>query len=153
MAYRNKVAILAGFFIFVLAASENSFAQEFPLIVESANKSGDAVGNVLSIVRQEAAKVDKPIIVIAYLGDGEVQRDLNRVRLNRVQQGIQIDSRHPVPKIILAEGENIKGQGSVEIYVDGKLMAIIRSQRNRYLCASCCEGCVTVPAWARVKKK
>ncbi len=153
MAYRGKVTCLVGAFILLLAASGKSLAQEFPLIVESANKSGDAVGYVLSIVRHEAAKVDKPIIVIAYLGDGEVQRDLNRVRLNRVRQGIQIGTNRPGPKIILAEGGLIKGQGSVEIYVDGRLMAIIRSQRNRYLCASCCDRCVTVPAWARAKKK
>jgi hypothetical protein len=133
------------------AGAATAFSQEPPLIVESANRNGDAVGDVLAGVRSKSAKFDKPIILIAHLGDSEVRRDLNQERMRRICLGINFD--YDCKNVILAEGERVKGQGSVDIYVDGKLIAVVRSERNRYLCAGCCDGCRTVPAWDRGSRK
>lgn len=149
----GKVKILLGLLAIVLTSITHAFSQQLPLVVESANKNGDAVGDALTAVRAEAARVEKPIILIARLGENEVRRDLNRVRLRRICYGINLDFGRGCKNFVTAEGERVNGQGSVEIYVDGKLMAIIRAEHNRYLCVSCCNGCITVPAWDRASQK
>jgi hypothetical protein len=140
------LGLLATFFVGAACA----FSQELPLVVESANKNGEFVGNILAIVREQSAKSDNLIILIAHLGNGEVRRDLSQKRMRRVCIGITFDS---CQNFVLAEGERVKGQGSVDIYVDGKLIAVLRSERNRYLCASCCDGCVSIPAWDHISRK
>ncbi len=149
----QKAGILSGLLAVFLFSAASAFSQELPFVVESANKNGEAVGSILATVRSESAKFNKPIILIAHLGDGEVRRDLNQVRMRRICLGVNFDLADECKQFVLAEGERVKGQGSVDIYVDGKLIAVLRSERNRYLCASCCDGCVTIPVWDRGSRK
>jgi hypothetical protein len=156
MTFGFEVILLAGLFLNGQANVEKSSAQKKPAVILSSNKNGDAVGDILhSLILPKASVLDKPVILIARLGDGEKNRDLNRERMRRVKNYLGLMSPHFAKglNIVIAEGERVAGQGSVEIYVDGVLTAILRSDRNRYLCATCCEGCVTVPAWARMRKK
>ena len=148
-----NVKMLLGVLALVWAGSINAFSQEPPYVVDSSNKGGEYTGAILAMARQGAANLDKPIILIAHLGDGEVKRDLNRMRLKRVCYGIKLDYERACKNFALAEGERVKGQGSVDVYVDGKLFAIIRSERNRYLCQSCCDSCITIPPWDRASRK
>jgi hypothetical protein len=147
----RKARVFSVLLITFFSGSATAFSQKLPLIVESANRNGDAVGHALSVVHGESAKSDKPIILIAHLGDGEIRRELNQVRMRRVCLGIVFDD--DCKNFVLAEGERVKGQGSIDIYVDGKLIAVLRSERNRYLCASCCDGCVSIPAWDPASRK
>ena len=59
-------------------------------------------------------------IVIARLGSGESSRRLNLNRIKTLKS--YISNLNPPVKAIFAEGENIKGYGVIEMYVEGKLL-------------------------------
>lgn len=77
------------------------------------------------------------LIVIARLGNGETSQHLSRVRLKAVQMYMQY---HPDVKLILAEGERRRGQGSVEFYVAGKLLYMLPIRKNSRLDLFSCIG-------------
>src|ERR1700687_3048719 len=62
------------------------------------------------------------IIVIARLGDGDNNRDLNRRRLHNVRTYLtQWGGRRNPTNVVTAQGERVKGYGRGELYVAGKL--------------------------------
>jgi hypothetical protein len=76
---------------------------------------------------------DRLIIVVARLGEGENRPNLNRRRLHNVRTYWTEFLKEYLRKretIILAEGERVKDYGRLEFYVDGKLMATLRLNRN-----------------------
>ena len=79
----------------------------------------------------------KKAFVIARLGNGETNHLLNRRRLNdvRTEFGINWDSS----KIILAEGERVKGQARIEFYLGSELAHISLMARNGDFCSACCD--------------
>ena len=88
-------------------------------------------GPVLDYVSQNAA-VDQPIIVIARRGKGDIRTDINRRRLHNVRTywtRFSPDKR-AVESVILAEGERVKDHGHLEIYVGGKLIAVLKLKTN-----------------------
>jgi len=88
-------------------------------------------GPVLDYVSQNAA-VDQPIIVIARRGEGDIRTDINRRRLHNVRTywtRFSPDKR-AVESVILAEGERVKDHGHLEIYVGGKLIAVLKLKTN-----------------------
>jgi len=91
------------------------------------------VANLGALVQTTKEKA----LVIARLGRGETNRLLNRRRLNDVKTefGINWDAS----KIILAEGERVKGQGRIEFYLGSELMSVSLLARNGDFCATCCD--------------
>ena len=75
---------------------------------------------------------DGTIIVIARLGDGERNRELNSRRLHNVRIYLtEFDWHRPPQTLITAEGEPLKGYGRVELYVRGVLFAVLQVKRNQ----------------------
>jgi hypothetical protein len=79
------------------------------------------------------------IIVIARLGDGERNRELNRRRLYNVRRYLTEWDGHRNPKsIVTAEGERVGGYGRIELYVGGKLFYVLLVRRNADLIVGSC---------------
>ena len=84
-------------------------------------------------------KEDGILIVILRLGDIENSHELMRRRLYNVRQYFKNRGSALKPeKIIIAEGEKVKGNGRIEYYLDGKLQAQLLFPKNHYICHSCC---------------
>lgn len=83
---------------------------------------------------------DGLVIAIARLGDGEHRRELNRRRLHNVRVYLtEFDWQRAPETVITAEGERVKGFGRVELYVGGKLVAVLGIKRNGDLMVGSCE--------------
>lgn len=91
------------------------------------------IANLGALVQTRKEKA----FVIAHLGTGETSSRLNRRRLNdiRTEFGINWDS----DKIILAEGERVRGQGRIEFYLGSELMSLSLMGRNQDFCSLCCD--------------
>ncbi|MBA2339622.1 MAG: hypothetical protein H0V88_04455 [Pyrinomonadaceae bacterium] len=77
---------------------------------------------------------DELIIVIARLGDSESRMNLSQRRLDNVltywvKYLPEVYRRKP-ETIVLAEGEKVKGFGQLEFYVGGKLVWVMKIERN-----------------------
>jgi hypothetical protein len=88
----------------------------------------------VAIADRESGK-DQSIIVIARLGSGERSRSLIRRRL--VPLAEYLTRRVSKDKIILAEGERVRGLGQIELYVRGNLHTVIKVKRNSNLVKGC----------------
>ena len=73
-------------------------------------------------------------ILIARLGSGENQRKFNQRRLFNVSKKLEV----PAERIVVAEGERVKGFGRVEIYWKGEIMGALLAYKNNDLCVGCC---------------
>jgi hypothetical protein len=88
----------------------------------------------------EAQKNQKSLlIIIARLGDGENRRRLNYRRLYNVR--LQLNQRFAIKadKIIIAEGEPIKGLRRVEFYFNGEMIDMLLIGKNGDICVDCCD--------------
>jgi hypothetical protein len=74
---------------------------------------------------------DAYIIFIARLGDGERRPTLSRRRLEMMRDYL-VNSRGR-NRIVIASAERVKGLGSVELYVGGKLLYVLLHPRNRLI--------------------
>ena len=87
---------------------------------------------------------DKPLIIIARLGDKDLKPKLNKRRLHNIRayltQAVGEQFRRDQQTIILAEGEPIKGFGQVEFYLDGRLIEILKARQNSDLGVADCYG-------------
>jgi hypothetical protein len=81
---------------------------------------------------------DGVVIAIARLGTGEVSKGLSRRRLENVRVYLR-DQGLSEERLIVAEGEKLKGYGRVEMYVAGKLIKSLLANRNKDLCVDCCD--------------
>lgn len=83
---------------------------------------------------------DGLIILIARLGKGESNPELNRRRLHSAR--IYLSAYRGVraaETIVTAEGERARGYGRVEIYVAGKLFDTLAVRRNADMSVGSCE--------------
>ena len=79
------------------------------------------------------------LIVNARLGDGENSRELTRRRLYNVRKFFsEGSSKLASEKVVVAEGERVKGYGRLEYYLGGELYEQILFFKNGYICHSCC---------------
>ena len=77
------------------------------------------------------------IIVIGRLGRGESSRELVRRRLVDLQQFVYMTRGISKERIITAEGERVRGQGQVDVYINGKLFIVFRLKRNKDFLTNC----------------
>src|SRR5262249_54392719 len=88
----------------------------------------------------QAAGDEGLIIIIARLGDGEYNRELNRRRLHNTRVYLTEFDWHRKPEtVVTAEGDRVQGYGRVELYVRGKLYRVLPVKRNRDLLVGSCE--------------
>lgn len=77
------------------------------------------------------------LIIVARLGNGERQRGLNYRRLHNVRLQLTLIGV-PSDKIIVAEGERVRGLGQVEFYVRGEFIGALPVRRAGDICVGCC---------------
>ena len=70
-------------------------------------------------------------IVITRLGNGETSRQLNLNRIKTIKSYIS-KLKSPI-MTVFAEGESIKGYGTIEIYVEGKLLYSLPLEKGKGL--------------------
>lgn len=103
----------------------------------------------ISILGAATQAVDKDglLIVIARLGEGEQNREINRRRLHNVRTYLSeyVHARAP-ETIITAEGERVNGYGRIELYVGGKLFHVLTIPRNEDLLVGSCYYEIDIPA-------
>jgi hypothetical protein len=93
---------------------------------------------VVSAALQQT-KQNGVLIVIARSGSGEDSRELMRRRIYNVRQYFKERGRRLAPeKVVIAEGERVKGNGRLEYYLGGKLLQQLLFPRNHFICHSCC---------------
>jgi len=97
--------------------------------------------NTINIANlKEVARIkNEKIFVISHLGSGEMSRELNRRRLRDI--GAEFDQISPMDRkiLILAEGERVKGQPRVEVYLGSELYFVSYIPRNGDFCSLCCD--------------
>ncbi len=111
--------------------------QSPPPIAAPTNCESNAI--TLDTVHQMAGE-DGLIIAIAHLGSGEQRRGPNRRRLNSVVVHLTARGlKRSRQTVVAGEGERVKGYGRVDLYVAGKLVAVLAAERNRNLPVDSCD--------------
>jgi hypothetical protein len=102
--------------------------------------------SILGVATQAVDK-DGLLIVIARLGDGERNRELNHRRLHNARTYLSEYVRARASEtIIIAEGERVAGYGRIELYVGGKLFRVLRLPPNADLLVGSCYYEIDLPA-------
>ena len=87
----------------------------------------------------EQTKTGGVLIVVIRLGDGDNSSELTRRRLYNLRQYFrQRGSRLKPEQVVIAAGEQVKGYGRIEYYLNGKLHERLLFPTNGYTCHSCC---------------
>lgn len=94
---------------------------------------------VLATMTLEQIKDGGVLVAVARLGDGEKSREFNRRRLYNVREFLKDRASIQTERIVVAEGEQVRGLGRVEFYLGGKMVGRLLLARNKDLCLICCE--------------
>lgn len=78
------------------------------------------------------------LIIIARLGNLETQKELNDRRLYNVRLKLTLLGV-PSDKIVVAEGERLRGLGRVEFYLRGELIGALPIPKGSDICVGCCD--------------
>jgi len=127
---RLKVILIALAFCCVVAVLATAQSTRLPKPIMANGDSNEDSKALLDLLAESAGQ-DKPIIMIARLGNKESSTKLNWLRLRTA--GAYLEDVRAIPKqrMILAVGEVVRGQGRIEMYLDGKLYMVFIFRRNR----------------------
>ena len=95
-------------------------------------------GNFYYGLIPELPRKSELVFAVARLGDGEMDRRLNQVRLKQFRDVLDHSGAGNVPTV-LTQGDRIKGDGGIEVYQGGKLIFYLRAYRGCYLDFKCCD--------------
>lgn len=139
------VSLLNGFTTVVAQRQVDSGTAQ-PSHIESTPSNCEENISILGAATQAVTK-DDLLIVLARLGDGERNKELNQRRLHNVRTYLSeyVNARAP-ETIIIAEGERVRGHGRIELYVGGKLFHVLRIPRNGDLLVGSCYYEIDIPA-------
>jgi hypothetical protein len=122
----TKVA--AGIFALVLFNVPPATQMQTPVIVGAENNETTKAN--LDLLAQAAGK-DKILIFIGRLGAGEKSRGLNRARLSVARDYLRSTREIPRERVVVAEGEEVSGEGRIEAYLDNRLFVVFVFDRNK----------------------
>jgi hypothetical protein len=77
------------------------------------------------------------LILISFLGSDEKNRTMSQRRLFNLKTRLQ-NLGVPEQKIIIAEGQRVKGYGKVISYFNGKPVGFLVVPKNKDVCVACC---------------
>ncbi len=95
---------------------------------EGYRRNGIAIANLEALVNTTKERA----FIVAHLGRGETARQLNHRRLECIRS--QFGSGVKPGKVILVEGERVRGLGRVDFYLGSELMHVALVPRNSNLC-------------------
>ncbi len=96
------------------------------------------VNDALVRYSSKTSNTDSFLIVIFRLGDGENFPNLNLKRMETLKSYIQSVDKKQNIKAVFAQGERVKGLGTIEIYMDGKLLYSLPIEKRRNLDITSC---------------
>ncbi len=83
------------------------------------------------LIAQVANERNSNVIIISHLGTGERSRRINRLRLSQIRNHLLLVRAYAPERVIIAEGDRVRGLGVVEVYLNGKPFIIYRMRRNQ----------------------
>jgi hypothetical protein len=92
----------------------------------------------LATMTLEQTKSGGVLIAIAHSGEGERSREFNHRRLYNVREFLQDRAVILADRVVVAEGERVRGLGRVEFFLSGKKIGTLLFARNKDLCVICC---------------
>jgi hypothetical protein len=131
---RQPKILLVAFVAGISILSCNIYAQqreEARYVVAGVDCNDDEHAKAILDHASIDAKKDETIFIIPRLGTGESSRSLSRRRLYAPRHYLMGTRGIPENRIIIAEGERVKGLGHVEVYLGGKLFALFKMKRHR----------------------
>jgi hypothetical protein len=138
MKYISKVVVVT---MVVCCYSAPAMAQDqHPPDIIAANTKRCQLNTIyIADLKQVARIKNERVFVIAHLGSGETSSALNRRRLRDI--GAEFDEISPMSrdKLILAQGQRLRGRGRVEVYLGSELYFVSYMPRNGAFCSACCD--------------
>jgi hypothetical protein len=128
--------------LIVLLLAPSVFAQQ--LATKPQNCESDIA--ILDAASSRAGE-DGLIILIARLGDGERNKEVNHRRLFNARTYLtEWDGRRNPKNIVTAEGEPVVGYGRIELYVGGAMFHVLLIHRNADLIVGSCTYEINSPS-------
>lgn len=137
--------------ICLMACAEVVIAQSESLPITVKPDDGEHNAMFIYQLGYEASKGNRPVILVARLGDGEKSSSLNLRRLHNAR--VQLVSYPGVTNVKVKQGKRIEGNGRVEFYLDGKLYLVSLTRRGEDLRVDCCEPRDNLYPWYDRTKK
>ncbi len=128
--------------LYWFAASQAALAQDASNethVVRADSGSCEVNSAHLDYLAQDFRSSGGRIFVIARLGDGESSRALNRSRLEYARFYLVLNRELNADRVVFAEGERVKGEGRLELYLGSKLYLVSLAKRNKMVCFFCCD--------------
>ena len=121
----------------LFAGSTPGQEQSAPIVLERFDGTHcEETKSVLDLTAQRAGP-EGFIIIIARLGTKETSSKLNRERMQLLADFMHNTRGFPRERMVLAEGDRVRGLGRVEIYLRGKLFVVFTVNRNKDLGTGC----------------
>ncbi len=120
-----------------VASGQNSSAEAEIIPADAARCQRNTI-NVANL-KQIARIKNQKVFVIAHLGSKETSLNISRRRLKDI--GAEFDQVSPMSRanLILAEGERVKGQGRVDVYLGSEVYFVSYVPVNGTFCSLCCD--------------
>jgi hypothetical protein len=118
------------------AVSGNTYAYQSeehptPYVVDNVDCNDEERSKELLDYASIEAKKDEVFFIIAHLGSGESSRNLIKRRLFAPKDYLMKTRGVSEDRIIVAEGERVKGLGHVKVYIGSKLFILFKMKRYR----------------------
>jgi len=116
-----------------LAAAQNTKPEKPIIIGEGRGIDGTNCEDTMAVLDliAQTGNEEETIIIISRLGRGETSRNIVRHRLRNLREYLYRTRGIAKERIIVAEGERVRGLGKVEAYVGGELLTTFYMKRNR----------------------
>ena len=125
-----------------VTASQSALAQATSNethVVRADSGSCEVNSAYLDSLAQDFRSGGERIFVVSRLGDGEASRALNRSRLEYARVYLVLNRELNSGRVVFAEGERVKGEGRLELYLGSKLYLVSLAKRNKMACFFCCD--------------
>lgn len=122
----------------VTGAQEKLEARRISTLQEGAKPTNCEFNVSILTGADRVAGQDGLVIIVARLGQGERNRDLNRRRLHNAKTFLTLFGHRASETIITAVGERVEGYGRIELYADGKLFHALTVNANDDLAVGSC---------------
>jgi hypothetical protein len=116
-------------------------------------EGGEYNSLVLDVMLNECRETGNKVIIISHLGTRDTRADLHKRRLhNAVARLVDYSSPIPREQVRTAIENRVKGKGTVEFYVGGRLVYTVFFKPNADFMVDCCEVEPNYYPWYKAPK-